>query len=69
MLDRLSDREKTAVEYYDDLIRRGDTYDTRVWVDNFTVAVFWGFGKNDEVVDIGCRIGRFVPLLFTVECF
>jgi SAM-dependent methyltransferase len=63
MFDTLSDREKAAVAYYDEMIRRGDITDRRVWVDDFSGRVFWGFGRNDEVVDIGCRIGRYVPLL------
>jgi hypothetical protein len=63
VLDTLSEQEKQAVAYYDTLIRSGDTDDCRVWVDDFTCDVFFGFGADDEVVDVGCRIGRFVPLL------
>lgn len=63
MLDSLSKRERLAVALYDEMVRRGDFMDHPVWVDSFTGQVFWDFGEEDEVVDIGCRIGRFVPLL------
>jgi SAM-dependent methyltransferase len=49
--------------HYDNLIKSGDTTDSRVWVDDFTGRVFVNLSKDCEVVDVGCRIGRFVPLL------
>jgi SAM-dependent methyltransferase len=63
VLDSLSDREKAAVAYYDEQIRHGDITEHPVWVDDFSARVFWGFRQDEEVVDIGCRIGRYVPLL------
>jgi SAM-dependent methyltransferase len=63
VLDSLSAREKAAVAYYDDQIRSGNTSGNPVWVDEFSAHVFWGFRPHEEVVDVGCHTGRFVPLL------
>lgn len=63
MLNSLSHRERKAVEHYDNLAKQGDLADAPVWVDSFTGRIFRNLGDDDEVVDIGCRIGRFIPLL------
>ncbi len=63
MFQTLSDRERIAVQHYDETVRQGDLTDTAVWVDDFTGRVYLDLSPEDEVVDIGCRLGRFVPLL------
>lgn len=63
MLPTLTEREKTAVAIYNDRVQRGDLKDTEIWPDDFSSGIFSSLCEDDEIIDIGCRIGRFIPLL------
>ena len=62
MLTALSTQEREAIAFYDQRVRSGDTADRELWADTFTYHMFDGHPEG-PVVDIGCGIGRTIPVL------
>jgi SAM-dependent methyltransferase len=63
MLITLSAQEQGAVAFYNKKIRNGDTNETPVWVDGFSVSIFNDMPPNGEIIDVGCGIGRSISML------
>lgn len=61
MLETLSAQERAAICLYNQRILSGDTEETELWADDFTAHMF--YGHEDFVVDIGCGLGRVVPIM------
>lgn len=61
MIETLSPQERAAVCMYNQRIQSGDTEEAEIWADSFTAHIF--FGHEGSVIDIGCGIGRVVPIL------
>ena len=62
MLPTLTAQEMQAIAFYNNRIRSGDTIDNDLWADEFTQYIFYHH-PDGPVVDIGCGIGRAVPIL------
>ncbi len=60
-LDKLSPQELAAIHMYNTRVQRGDTEETAIWADDFTAHMF--YGHKGTVIDIGCGLGRVVPIL------
>jgi SAM-dependent methyltransferase len=60
---KLSKQEQTAVDIYDARVREGNLDNTPLWVDGFSQVIFYDLPKDAEVLDVGCGIGRAVPIL------
>ncbi len=63
MLETLSERERSAVAHYNQDALDGNTADTPIWVDEFMFAAFSGTRDGDEIIDVGCGLGRAIPLI------
>ncbi len=63
MLPTLSKQESFAVQQYDDEVRTGKFEDCPMWADEFSQITFIGFRDHEEIVDIGCGLGRAVPVI------
>lgn len=63
MLLSLSAQEQVAVKEYNRRIRDGYTGNTELFADMFLVSVYDSVPQGGAFLDVGCGIGRFVPLL------
>lgn len=61
MIETLSPQERAAVCMYNQRVQGGDTEEAPIWADSFTAHMF--YGHEEAVIDIGCGLGRIVPIL------
>lgn len=59
--ETLSSQERVAVSMHNERIQAGETEEMEIWADDFTRYLF--YGHEDFVIDIGCGLGRVVPVL------
>ncbi len=69
MLNTLSAQERGAIAIYNQRVRDKDTGDEALWVDPFTRHIFATTPADGEVVDVGCGIGRAIPMLPDLGAF